>query len=195
MLLSVPDLVPKSDLIAVRRLLADATTENCTRAVEMVVAQLRRDPILELGVLPRRMVSVDAGGTDGAITIPAAVRERQSLIRIDAVVAVFISDPAEYEGGELAIDCGHGMEVVDQPAGGCVAFPGAARVAVTAVSRGERVSLLVGVESYVPELLRREVLYDVRTALEFAELLQQESRAVCELRSCSDDLMRMWLLT
>jgi PKHD-type hydroxylase len=195
-LLSVPDAIPENELIEIRRLLSDATDETVAQAAETVIARLRADPVLELSVIPHRMVHLgadDDGG--GPPATAAALRNLDSMIRIDVVAAVFLSDPTTYEGGELTIDCGDGPEEVEQSAGGCVAFPASARVGVAPVTRGRRLGLHVGIESCVPDLARREVLYDVRSALQLVELFHLDNPGVRELRFCSDELMRMWLRT
>jgi PKHD-type hydroxylase len=195
-LLSVPDAIPENELIEIRRLLGDATDKAVAQAAETVIARLRTDPVLELGAIPRRMVHLGSGDHDGAPppTAPPLLK-LDSLIRIDAVATVFVSDPTTYEGGELTIDCGDGPEEVEQPAGGCVAFPAGAHVDVAPLTRGRRLGLHVGIESCVPDLAQREVLYDVRSALQLAELFHLDNAGLRELRSCSDELMRMWLRT
>ena len=61
-------------------------------------------------------------------------------IRTDLSVTLFLSEPEEYDGGELVIDDYYGSHRVKLPAGHLVLYPSTSLHLVTPVTRGARIS-------------------------------------------------------
>lgn len=93
-------------------------------------------------------------------------------MRIDAVCAVFLSDPEGYDGGELIIDSSTAPMPLKLPAGNAVIFPATDFHTTTAVTRGERWIVICGVQSAVRGTREREILTEMWVALNDFRALQ-----------------------
>ncbi|MFN4090666.1 MAG: 2OG-Fe(II) oxygenase, partial [Alphaproteobacteria bacterium] len=61
-----------------------------------------------------------------------------SCLRTDISATLFLSDPSDYEGGELTIEDTYGVSRVKLPAGSLVVYPSGSIHEVTPVTAGER---------------------------------------------------------
>src|SRR6201996_25485 len=61
-------------------------------------------------------------------------------IRTDLSVTLFLSEPEEYDGGELVVEDYYGLQRVKLPAGHAVLYPATSLHMVTPVTRGARIS-------------------------------------------------------
>ena len=72
-----------------------------------------------------------------------------------------MSDPGDYDGGELVIQNTYDEQEVKLPAGAAVVYPSGALHRVAAVARGVRLAAVTRVESFVRDPTRREALHDL----------------------------------
>lgn len=86
--------------------------------------------------------------------------------RIDLSVTLFLSDPADYDGGELVVELGGlvGEQHVKLPAGSAVLYPTTVLHRVAPITRGVRLAAVTWVRSFVRDPAEREMLYDLKTA-------------------------------
>ena len=73
----------------------------------------------------------------------ARCRERRIVIRTDLSATLFLSDPAEYDGGELLVEDTYGVHSVKLPAGHLVLYPSTSLHHVRPVTRGARVCVVL----------------------------------------------------
>ena len=85
-------------------------------------------------------------------------------MRIDMSLTLFLSNPADYDGGELIIYFPTGERSVKLPAGHAVLYPTTALHRVAEVTRGERLVAVTWVRSLVRDPAKREILFDLKTA-------------------------------
>jgi len=78
---------------------------------------------------------------DGAIR---AVPGTPVRIRTDLSVTLFLAEPEEYDGGELAVEDKYGVHEVKLPAGDMVLYPATSLHHVKPVTRGTRVASFSG---------------------------------------------------
>jgi PKHD-type hydroxylase len=118
-----------------------------------------------------------------------------SYLRSDVSATLFLSDPDSYEGGELTIDDTFGRHSVKGRAGSMVLYPSSSIHCVTPVTRGERVSCFLFLQSMVPDTGARRLLYDMDMAL--LQLRQDvgETPAVVQLTGTYHNLLRRWAQT
>ena len=64
-------------------------------------------------------------------------------IRTDLSVTLFLSEPDEYDGGELVVEDAYGSHEIKLPAGDLVVYPASSLHMVTPVTRGLRVALVL----------------------------------------------------
>ncbi|WP_434427085.1 Fe2+-dependent dioxygenase [Nannocystis pusilla] len=157
---------------------------------------LRAHPLFCLGVQPSAVAPVTFACHEmGRCTDihPPPGGERTALARVDAFATVLLSDPADYDGGELLIDSGYGDETYREGAGVCVVLPASASHRVAPVTRGTRWSGTLRVQSRVRDPAQREILYDMGCALHYLELFGGGTQAEGDrLRRSYDGLLRLW---
>jgi PKHD-type hydroxylase len=113
-------------------------------------------------------------------------------MRIDMSVTLFLSDPADYDGGELVIDFPTGARTIKLPAGSAVVYSTTELHRVTEVTRGRRLAAVTWVRSFVRDAARRQILLDLKTA--HHQLFEQvgKSPAVDLLLKTRSNLLRQW---
>jgi PKHD-type hydroxylase len=165
-----------------------------------LIRALTRNPVwvsatLPAQILPPMFNRYDGGQTfgthvDNAIrVIPGEGRQ----IRTDVSCTLFLSDPQDYEGGELNVEGHYGAQAVKLPAGHCVIYPATSLHQVTAVTRGARVAAFFWVQSMVRDDARREMLFDLDQTIQnlSARLGLNDPEAV-RLTGIYHNLIRQW---
>jgi PKHD-type hydroxylase len=82
--------------------------------------------------------------------------------RRDLSFTLFLSQPAEYEGGELIIDADGGHRQVKLDAGQLFLYPAHYLHRVTEVTSGARICCVGWIESWVPDPMFRDTLWRMR---------------------------------
>jgi PKHD-type hydroxylase len=114
-------------------------------------------------------------------------------MRTDVAFTLFLSEPASYEGGELAIDSAVGEDTFKLDPGALVAYPATSLHSVAEVTRGARLAAVGWARSFIRDAARRELLFDLDSARR--QLFAREGKsAEFDLISKSfANLMRMWV--
>jgi PKHD-type hydroxylase len=113
-------------------------------------------------------------------------------MRTDVSFTLFLSDPEDYDGGELIIDTAAGEDAVKLPAGSLVAYPTTQLHRVAEVSRGERWAAVGWARSFVRDAGRRELLFDLDTARRQLFARDGKSAEFDLLSKSAANLLRMW---
>lgn len=114
-------------------------------------------------------------------------------IRTDLSVTLFLSEPDEYDGGELVIDEYNGSQRIKLPAGHLVLYPSTSLHMVTPVTRGARVSSFFWLQSMVKETHARRLIFDMDNAIQ--QLVARLGRNDPEVRALTNiyhNLVRYW---
>ncbi|HTR06254.1 MAG TPA: Fe2+-dependent dioxygenase [Paraburkholderia sp.] len=123
---------------------------------------------LPFRVLPPRFNRYDVGmafGThvDNAIqTVPGTGGMR---MRADVSSTIFLSEPDEYDGGELVIDDAQGSRAIKLPAGHMIVYHASTLHRVTPVMRGSRWASFFWAQSLVKDETSRTMLYELDCAI------------------------------
>ncbi len=116
-------------------------------------------------------------------------------VRSDLSFTLFLSDPEEYDGGELIIEDTFGSQMVKLPAGDLVLYPSSSVHRVEAVTRGVRIACFTWLESMVRETDRRRLLFDLdMSIIAFRERLGDNEDTI-KLTSIYHNLLRTWAET
>lgn len=114
-------------------------------------------------------------------------------IRADLAVTVFLSEPEEYEGGELVVDDAYDSRQVKLPAGALAVYPASDLHMVSPVTRGARVASFFWAQSMIRQESVRDVIYDLDTAIqELAPRLGGDDEDVMKLGGVYHNLIRHW---
>lgn len=224
MLLTLPDLLPPTDLHQARQWLRSApwgdgkdsagsqarqakNNEQLPRDCEaargisaLIMAALDRNPLFLTATLPKRVFPPRINRYGGGANfygdhVDSAIRQladRRERLRTDISCTVFLSDPHEYEGGELCIADTFGEQRIKLPAGHAVIYPGTSVHQVRPVTRGHRVASFFWVESMVRSDEQRRLLYEMDMALLGLRQRHGESAETVGLTGTYHNLLRMW---
>ncbi|MCG9697595.1 Fe2+-dependent dioxygenase [Shewanella sp. Isolate11] len=101
------------------------------------------------------------------------------VLRSDMSMTVFLSDPEEYQGGELIIATEFGEQQIKLPAGYAVLYPSSSLHRVTAVTQGERIAVITWMQSMVSDSGLRQNLYQLDQSIQ--SLINQGNTERAEL--------------
>jgi PKHD-type hydroxylase len=114
-------------------------------------------------------------------------------IRTDLSCTLFLSEPEEYDGGELVIEDRVGCQEVKLVAGDLVLYPSTSLHFVREVSRGERVASFFWMQSMVRDNVARALLFDLDQAIQsLSERLGAGDPACVKLTGIYHNLIRTW---
>lgn len=85
-------------------------------------------------------------------------------LRSDVSLTLFLSDPQDYDGGELVAESASGEEAVKLPAGAAAMYASTTLHRVAPVTRGERLVAVTWIQSLVRDPGARAILFDLDRA-------------------------------
>jgi len=167
-----------------------------------VLMALERNPLFISAALPNTVYPpmfnrYDEGMAFGA-HVDGAVRldPRTGLkLRTDLSATLFLSDPDDYDGGELEIADAYGVQAVKLNAGDLILYPARSLHQVTPITRGERLASFFWVESLVRDDARRAILFDLDQAIQVLNRTEADAEARRGLVGCYHNLLREWVET
>jgi PKHD-type hydroxylase len=162
-----------------------------------VLDALGRSPLFVAAALPAKvfppLFNRYGGGeafgdhVDNAIRIRAGTDFR---LRSDLSATVFLSDPADYDGGELVAE---GAAPVKLEAGDLVLYPASTVHHVTPVTRGERIASFFWIQSMVRDGAARALLLELdRAVQDLGGRVGQGDPAIVRLTGTYHNLLRRW---
>ena len=136
------------------------------------------------------------GGEEFGLHVDNAIRfhgPTGARIRTDLSATLFLTDPADYDGGELEIEGSFGTLSYKLPAGHMLLYPSTSLHRVTGVTRGERVSCFFWLQSLVADHSAREMLYDLDQSIQALTAERGKTdREVLRLTALYHNLVRRW---
>ena len=119
--------------------------------------------------------------------------EMQGPTRIDISFTLFLSDPDEYEGGDLELDVGSEPALVKLPAGQAIFYPAGTMHQVMPVTAGERLCAVGWMQSRVRDPHKRQMLYELNTAVDTYIREHGMDETGLSLQSVRGKLTQMWV--
>jgi PKHD-type hydroxylase len=114
-------------------------------------------------------------------------------IRTDLSVTLFLSEPGDYDGGELVIEDLYGSHEIKLPAGDLVLYPASSLHLVTPVTRGTRVASFFWLQSMIRDAHARSLIFDLDTAIQaLVERLGRDDPETVRLTGIYHNLIRHW---
>jgi PKHD-type hydroxylase len=114
-------------------------------------------------------------------------------IRTDLSVTLFLSEPEEYDGGELIVEDYYGSHRVKLPAGDLVLYPASSLHTVTEVTRGVRVASFFWLQSMVRDGHARSLIFDLDTAIQgLVQRMGRDDPELVKLTGIYHNLIRCW---
>lgn len=166
--------------------------EASQAAGAFVVARLMENEAFQHIALPRHVQAPLISRYEKGMSYPEHVDDAlMAGRRTDLALTLFLSDPDSYGGGELVIDCGGAARTARLPAGSAIVYPASTLHRVAPVTFGARVAAVTWIESFVPDVERRAILFDLACAIGELERTPYANR----LRRCRANLLREWAQT
>lgn len=174
---------------------------------QAVLNALARSPAyfaaaLPLHTLPPRFNRYEGGGqygfhVDGSVmTVGTAQGLAAPLtLRSDVSCTLFLSEPDEYDGGELIVSDTYGEHEVKLPAGDIIVYPSSSLHRVAPVTRGARVASFFWVQSLVREPVRRQMLFELDASIQALTASGADRDALLRLTNLYHNLLRTWAET
>ncbi|BAL97726.1 Fe2+-dependent dioxygenase [Rubrivivax gelatinosus] len=181
-----------------RQLRADAPETQALQ--QLVLGALERHALFFTAALPKRVLPPGFNRYGGEANhygnhVDQAIRyhpQTRQAIRTDISCTVFLSDPADYDGGELVIEDTFGERRVKFAAGDAVLYPGTSVHRVEPVTRGERLAAFFWIESLVRSDEQRRLLFDLDMSLVALRERHGESAETVALTGTYHNLLRQW---
>jgi len=175
--------------------------EAARTAGDIVLGALGRNALFQSAALPRRIVPPlfnryeASDGHRFGEHVDNALRPLPGggRIRTDVSATLFLSNPADYDGGELVIEDSYGAHSVKLEAGDMILYPSTSLHRVEPVTRGMRLASFFWIESMVREDSQRSLLLDMDAAVRtLAGEVGDAHPAVVALTGTYHNLLRRW---
>jgi PKHD-type hydroxylase len=166
---------------------------------EAVIKALVASPLFVAAAIPKQifppLFNRYGVGQHFGIHVDNAVRGDHftgTRIRTDLSVTLFLSDPEEYDGGELIVEDYYGSHRVKLPSGHLVLYPASSLHTVTAVTRGVRVASFFWLQSMVRDGHARSLIFDLDTAIQGLVQRVRDDPELVKLTGIYHNLIRCW---
>nr|WP_314539991.1 Fe2+-dependent dioxygenase [uncultured Massilia sp.] len=165
---------------------------------QVVSAALMSNPLFFAAALPLRILppyfNSYAGGEHYGPHVDGAIRANRgaSPVRSDVSCTVFLSEPEEYEGGELTVIDTYGTHEVKLPAGDAIVYPSTSIHQVQPVTGGERVASFLWVQSMVRDDWQRSMLYELDANIQSLRGKHGDVPELVGLTGHYHNLLRQW---
>lgn len=113
-------------------------------------------------------------------------------VRTDLSATLFLSDPQDYDGGELVIEDTYGTQQVKLPAGHLVLYPGTSLHRVTPVTRGARLASFLWIQSMLREDSQRRLMFELDVSIRRLTRDLPEHPSLVQLTGIYHNLLRRW---
>jgi len=175
-------------------------SEAARKAGETVLAGLDKSAIFIAGALPAKiyppLFNRYGPGQGFGNHVDNAIRPLKGTdlrIRTDLSATLFLSEPADYDGGELVIEDTYGLHEIKLPAGDMILYPSTSLHRVAPITRGVRTASFFWVQSLVRDDARRTLLLDIDLAIRsLSQKVGPQDDAVVSLTGGYHNLLRMW---
>lgn len=175
-------------------------SEAARYAGEKILDALSRSPLFVTAALPQTvfppLFNRYGGGQTFATHIDNSIRQSRDgsvRIRSDLSATLFLTEPEDYDGGELLVEDTYGVHEVKLPAGDMILYPASSLHQVTPVTRGARTSSFFWIQSMIRDDARRALLFQMDIAIQQLSLkVGAGAPELVSLTGTYHNLLRMW---
>ncbi|WP_242110822.1 Fe2+-dependent dioxygenase [Luteimonas aquatica] len=167
----------------------------------LVLEALSRNSTFFSAALPKRiyppLFNRYAGGQSFGYHVDNAIRYdrsggRAEAVRTDLSATLFLSEPQDYDGGELVIEDTFGTQQVKLAAGDLVLYPGTSLHKVLPVTRGARLASFFWIQSMLREDAQRRLMFELDVSIRRLTQSVPEHPALVQLTGVYHNLLRRW---
>jgi PKHD-type hydroxylase len=166
-----------------------------------VLDALAASPLFFAAALPLRTIpplfNRYAGGEHYGAHVDGALRRLPdsaagAWLRTDVSSTLFLSDPEDYDGGELVVVDAYGTHEVKLPAGDLILYPSTSVHHVEPVTRGARVCSFFWTQSMVRDDARRAMLLELDQNIQRLRARLGDCDELVSLTGHYHNLLRQW---
>jgi PKHD-type hydroxylase len=129
---------------------------------------------------------------DNAIRQAPDQSGRQLRMRSDLSATLFLTNPEDYDGGELVVEDTYGVHKVKLPAGHMVLYPASSLHEVKPVTRGMRMAAFFWIQSMVRDEGNRSLLVELELAVQTLHRDHPDHPALVQFTGIYNNLLRRW---
>ena len=177
----------------------DERSQVALECQRIIVPALERNPLFISAVLPNVVYPLMFNRYSEGMTFGAHVDGSVRIsprdgrkIRTDVSATLFLTNPEDYDGGELQVQDTYGHHSVKLAAGEMVVYPATSLHNVTPITRGVRTSCFFWVQSLVRDDQQRALLYEMDGAIQRLNQTNADETARRSLIGCYHNLVRIW---
>ena len=135
------------------------------------------------------------GGFYGKHADSAFMGDSRKQVRTDISMTLFLTDPEEYEGGEICLEYASGETFqLKEPKGTMLFYPSGVLHQVKPVTKGRRIAFVAWIESHIQDAQMRDVLTEITQLCD--DMMQTPELALGDLHTkalnVKHNLFRMW---
>jgi len=173
--------------------------EEARDAGAIVLKALERNTIFTSAALPRYvfppLFNKYEHGMSFGVHVDNAIRPvpgGAGRIRTDVSATLFLSDPEDYDGGELFVEDTYGTRDVKLPAGDMILYPATSLHRVEPVTRGARLASFFWIQSMVRDDSERRLLFELDNTVVNIGTGEPDHPAIAQLTAIYHNLVRKW---
>ncbi len=177
----------------------DERSQVALECQRIIVPALERNPLFISAVLPNVIYPLMFNRYSEGMTFGAHVDGSVRInphdgrkIRTDVSATLFLTNPEDYDGGELQVQDTYGNHSVKLAAGDMVVYPATSLHNVTPITRGVRTSCFFWVQSLIRHDQQRALLYEMDGAIQRLNQTNADETARRSLIGCYHNLVRQW---
>ena len=177
----------------------DERSDVAAACQAIILGSLERHPLFISAVLPNEVYPpmfnrygegmAFGAHVDGSVRIHPHTGRK---LRTDVSATLFLSEPDEYDGGELVVHDAFGAHRVKLAAGDMAVYPATSLHEVTPITRGRRLASFFWVQSLVRDDAQRSMMFDLDNAIQRLNQTGADALARRSLVGVYHNLMRQW---
>lgn len=165
---------------------ADATDNHVRQLANQLLSRIGETPKVVSAALPNKIFppcfNRFSETQEYGYHVDAAIMRvpgSSEVLRSDMSMTTFLSEPEEYQGGELIISTEFGQQSIKLPAGYAVVYPSSSLHKVTAVTQGQRIAAITWMQSMISDATIRQNLYQLDQTIQ--NLIKENKTSRTEL--------------
>ncbi|MBQ0760687.1 MAG: PKHD-type hydroxylase [Zhongshania sp.] len=177
-------------------------SEAANQLGDIILAALANSNLFMSAALPLKifppLFNCYQGGHSFGVHVDNAIRQVKGTaikVRTDLSMTLFLSEPDEYDGGELVIEDTYGTQSIKLDAGDMILYPSTSLHRVTPVTKGRRLASFFWLQSMVASDEKRTLLYDMDMSIQNLSQGNEDHPAIIQLTGVYHNLLRQWAQT
>lgn len=163
---------------------------------EIVLAALGTNQMFNSAALAARISSPQFNRYDEGMTygdhIDNALRTSGQRMRTDLSATLFLTDPKDYDGGELVVLDTYGFHAVKLAPGDMILYSATSRHRVQPVTRGSRWASFFWVQSMIRDESARTLLFEMDGAIQNLTRKNADAEEILTFTGVYHNLFRRW---